>query len=115
MDPKISNQKVKEGAITWDGYCPESFLNGRKVRMRLNHWDFYESEETKLQICVLSGVQAVVLNFRGKGKFRDTPSFADEAVNGEVLSPQNTSRPPFNNPPAIFETKEELENYIKSI
>ncbi|MBW6479802.1 MAG: hypothetical protein K0B37_10260 [Bacteroidales bacterium] len=50
----------------WDGYCPESkLMNGKKVRMRLNGWDFFESEETGLQICVLSGVKAVVLNFRG--------------------------------------------------
>jgi hypothetical protein len=48
----------------WNGYCPESELSGKKVRMRLNNWDFYESEETGLQICInVLGVQAVILIF----------------------------------------------------
>jgi hypothetical protein len=104
---KISHQ--------WDGYCPESLINGKSVRMRLNSWDFFESEETRLQICVLRGVQAIILNFRGKGKFRSTVSYGDEIENGEILSPQNTDRPPFNNPTKVFEESEEIENYIQSI
>ncbi|MDO4229975.1 MAG: GIY-YIG nuclease family protein [Capnocytophaga sp.] len=99
----------------WNGYCPESWLEGKQVRMRLNRNDFYESEATGLQIAVLSGVQAIILNFRGKGDFRSTPTYADEIENGELLSPQNISRPPFNNPTEIFENSEEIENYIKSI
>lgn len=108
----------KEGKIVlrqmWNGYCPESWLKGKKVRMRLNHWDFWESEETKLQICLL-GAQAIILKFRGKGKFRSTPDFADESENSELLSPQNTDNPPFNNPTVIFEDGEEIEAYINSI
>ena len=99
----------------WNGYCPESLLQDKSVRMRLNQDDFYESEETGLQICVLSGVQAVILNFRGKGKFRSTASYGDEIENGEILSPQNTDRPPFNDPATTFKGSEEIENYIKSI
>ncbi|MHB1177260.1 MAG: hypothetical protein ACYCZO_02905 [Daejeonella sp.] len=42
----------------FDGYCPESRLKGRKVRMRLNSYDFFESEETGLQIAICyPGVQ----------------------------------------------------------
>ena len=66
----------------WNGYCPESLFKGKKVRMRLNDDDFYESMETGLQICLLPGVQAVILNFRGAGKFRKTASFADEIEGG---------------------------------
>jgi hypothetical protein len=55
--------------LIWNGYCPESWLMGKTIRMRLNDMDFFESEETGLQICVLRGVQAIILNFRGKGKF----------------------------------------------
>ena len=99
----------------WNGYCPESQLYGKKVRMRLNRNDFFESEETGLQIAVLRGVQAIVLNFRGEGDFRTNPEYADEIANGEILSPQNTDRPPFNNPTVIFKESEEIENYIKSI
>ena len=96
----------------WNGYCPESWLQGKKVRMRLNNYDFYESEATGLQIAVLSGVQAIILNFRGEGKFRSTASYGDEIENGELLSPQNIDRPPFNEPTTIFELSEDIEDYI---
>ena len=96
----------------WNGYCPESWLQGKKVRMRLNRSDFYESEETGLQIAILSGVQAIILNFRGEGKFRSTPQFGDEIESGEMLSPQNINRPPFNEPTTIFERSKDIEDYI---
>jgi hypothetical protein len=83
--------------------------------MQLNQNDFFESEETGLQICIIPGVQAVILNFRGKGKFRTTANYADEIENGEMLSPQNSDRPPFNNPTTAFGKSEELENYIATI
>ena len=61
----IRYQMAKEEISTpWNGYCPESMLKGKSVRMRLNRSDFFESEETGLQICLLRGVQAVILNFR---------------------------------------------------
>ncbi len=107
--------KRKEISQIWNGYCPESLLKGKDVRMRLNEFDFFESEETGLQIAVLSGVQAIILNFRGKGKFRQTPKYADEIENGELLSPQNTKSFPFNSPTVIFENSEEIENYINGI
>lgn len=112
---KIDNMSKQKIPLLWNGYCPESLLNGKKVRMRLNHWDFFESEETRLQISVLSGVQAIILNFRGEGKYRSTPSFADEVENGEILSPQNTDRPPFNKQTTVFQDSHEIERYIKSI
>lgn len=99
----------------WNGYCPESWLKGKKVRMRLNRNDFFESEETGLQIAILSGVQAIILNFRGKGDFRSTVNYADEIENGEMLSPQNSQYPPFNNPTTIFNDSKEIEDYINNI
>ena len=101
-------------AKMWDGYCPESMLKGKRVRMKLNDSDFFESEETGLQIAVLKGVQAIILNFRGKGEFRSTPAFADDIENGELLSPQTSERIPFNNG-EIFKSNEELKEYIKTI
>lgn len=98
-----------------DGYCPESILKGKRVLMRLNRWDFFESEETGLQICVLSGVQAIILNFRGEGNFRGTSEYGDEIVYGEILSPQNSDRFPFNDPPSVFSSNDEIELYINSI
>ena len=99
----------------WNGFCPESLLKGKTVRMRLNQDDFFESEETGLQMCVLTGVQAVIMNFRGSGKFRTTVSFADDIETGEILSPQNSAAPPFNHPPTIFRESAEIENYILTI
>ena len=97
----------------WDGYCPESKLKGKLVRMRLNKWDFYESEETGLQIAIaFPGVQCVILKFRGKGNFRDTAQFADEHVDGELLSPQTMDRPPFCDV-NIFTDGKEIVEYIK--
>jgi hypothetical protein len=107
----MNEQKLSQ---MWNGYCPESWLQGKKVRMKLNDWDFFESEETGLQICVLRGVQAIILNFRGKGEFHENPTYADEIEIGEILSPQTTDRPPFNNG-EIFQSNEEIENYIKAI
>lgn len=98
----------------WDGYCPESLLIGRQVRMRLNKDDFFESEETGLQISVF-GTQAIILNFRGEGNFRTTITYANDIENGEILSPQNTENPPFNNPIEVFTESEQIENYINSI
>lgn len=97
--------------LIWDGYCPESFLQGKKTRMRLNEWDFYESEDTGLQICLIPGVQAVILNFRGEGKFRLLPNYAHEIEKGEILSPQNLNVPPFNNS-TLFADNLELINYL---
>lgn len=99
----------------WTGFCPESSLQGKSVKMRLNDYDFFESEETGLQICVLSGVQAIILNFRGKGKFRSKAVYGHDIQNGEILSPQNIARPPFNDPTTIFESSEEIIDYIGSI
>ncbi len=112
---KTTNMTETKISNMWNGYCPESLLNDKTVRMRLNQHDFFESEETGLQICIIPGVQAVILNFRGKGKFRETPTFGDEVENGEILSPQNSDRPPFNNPTTAFGESIEIENYIATI
>ena len=100
---------------TWNGYCPESWLKGKTVRMRLNSWDFYESEETGLQIAVLGGVQAVILNFRGSRDFRKTPAYGDEVEMGQLLSPQNLEEAPFNEPLEVFKDSAEIEAYISAI
>jgi hypothetical protein len=98
----------------WDGYCPESKLKGKTVRMRLNKWGFYESEETGLMIAnSFPGIQCVILKFRGKGDFHESIQYADEHVDGEVLSPQTMDRPPFGDL-NIFTDGMEIEKYIKS-
>lgn len=101
--------------VMWNGLCPESLILGKRVRMKLNRNDFFESEKTGLQILVLSGVQAVILNFRGKGEFKVSPKYADEIENGEILSPQNSNKIPFNNPTEIFDEISHIVNYVAKI
>jgi hypothetical protein len=99
----------------FDGYCPESKLLGEKVRMRLNANDFFESEKTGLQIAIsYPGVNAVVLNFRGKGDFRKTVQYAHEVENGELLSPQLVDRFPYCGD-EVFGSESEFRDYLKEI
>lgn len=103
---------MKEISNIWNGYCPESLLKGKTVRMRLNRSDFFESEETGLQICLIPRVQAIIMNFRGKGDFRDTPTYGDEAEMSEVLSPQNSEQYPYNKPTEAWSGSGEIQRYI---
>ena len=98
----------------WNGYCPESGLKGKQVRMRVNANDFYESEATGLQMAVLPGLQAIIMNFRGEGKFRSTPGYGDEISNDELLSPQTSDKPPFNEG-ELFQNSTEVEKFINAI
>ena len=99
----------------FDGYCPESKLDGDKVNMRLNAYDFFESEKTGLQIAIsFPGVQAAVLNLRGNGDFRKTIQYAHEVENGEMLSPQMVDRFPFCGD-ELFGDEQEFIEYLKKI
>ena len=99
----------------WNGFCPESFLKGEHVRMKLNSYDFYESEKTGLQIGIpFPGVQAVLLNFRGKGKFRATENYADEVFNGEMLTKQTSENFPYCEFD-VFKETDDLIKYISTI
>ena len=115
--PRIQTIIIMENENTmltrkWDGYCPESKLRGKLVRMRLNKWGFYESEETGLQVAIaFPGIQYVILKFRGKGDFCDNVQYADEHVNDELLSPQIMDRPPFCDT-VTFANDREIEEYI---
>jgi hypothetical protein len=111
-EPIIEKRELDQ---LWNGYCPESWLKGKNVRMRLNKNDFYESEETGLQIAVLTGVQAIILKHRGNGQFKMQEKYADEIENGELLSPQNSDRMPFNNPTTIFKDSNEIEQYLNTV
>lgn len=99
----------------FDGYCPESKLSDEKILMRLNESDFFESEKTGLQIAIsYPGVNAVVLNFRGEGKFRNTIQYAHDVENGELLCPQTIDRFPFCGD-EIFADESEFKDYLKII
>jgi hypothetical protein len=114
LNPSIEDDPIFTLSHIWNGFRPESYLNGKMVRMRLNRWDFFESEETGLQIMVLKGVLAVILNFRGKGEFRNEAVYADEVEIGEVLAPQLSNEFPYNDN-MIFEDGSKIRDYILSI
>ena len=120
------NKKYHQKNITgkWDGfwyrYCPESLAKGETVRMRLNSWDFYESEKIGLLIARMEpGVQAVILRFRGNGDFRGMISYADEVAGGAMLA--GAKLPGFNpgnydmDSVIILQKKEELKDYIEKM
>lgn len=71
--------------LYFDGYCPESKLKGKQVEMRLNEDDFWESEETGLQV-VISEPYAVLLKWRGKGAFRNGSAVASDTWGGLVMA-----------------------------
>ncbi|RYE58577.1 MAG: hypothetical protein EOP48_03245 [Sphingobacteriales bacterium] len=102
-----------ETFMDFTGYCPESLLQGKQVRMRLNTNDFFESEATGLQIAIpYPGVQAVIMSFRGEGKFREKAQYAED--NGERFSPQTTNSFPFCHLD-LLQSAGEVKNYIDTI
>jgi hypothetical protein len=99
----------------FNGYCPESWLQGRTVFMQLNIDNFFESVETGLQIAVIHpGVQAVILKRRGKGLFKTPVKFAHETELGEFLLEQCSDRWPYCGN-AIIRDNDHLKRYIESI
>lgn len=68
-----------------EGYCPESLLAGKKVKMRINESDFWESPETGLQILGWYPLYAVVLPFRGRGRFKSYQASEPEALGDMIL------------------------------
>ncbi len=102
-------------SYTWDGFCPESYLMGKTVRMRLNKSDLYESELTGLQIAISFPMQqAVILKKRGVGNFQDEPKYADEVSSYETLSLQTLDTFPFCSEELIHRT-EKLRVAISTI
>ena len=109
------SELLKEDTQFWNGYCPECSLNGEQGRMALNLNDFYECEKSQLQLAIpFPGVQAVVMNFRGKSKFRSTKTYADTVENGELLFLQDTDKFPYSEGDPI-ESDEQLTNFIVQI
>jgi len=70
--------------LYYDGYCPESLLKDELVEMRLNEDDFWESEATGLQIAI-SPPYAIILCWRGNGKFRTSSEKASDIFTGLIM------------------------------
>ena len=106
---------MTENTQFWNGFCPECGLNDERARMVLNLSDFYECEKCCLQLAIpYPGVQAVIMNFSGKGKFRSTKTYADTVENGEILFFQDTDSFPYSKGFPI-KSNEELKIFISQI
>jgi hypothetical protein len=98
---------------SWNGYCPECEFKGAKVKMRLNRDDFFECEESRLQIVLTyPGLLATVLKFRGEGAFRIHPDYAHEIPRHEMLCPQTKEDFPFTGN-ELFNKDELLKEYLE--
>ena len=98
-----------------EGYCPESLLKGKKVKMKINSWDFWESPETGLQILGWFPIYAVILPFRGKGNFKEFQSREPETLNDLILihsGHKGSHFLPADND--FFKSKEEMAAYLES-
>lgn len=102
--------------IYFDGFCPESQLQGKQVDMRLNEDDFWESEATGLQITVFPPY-AAILGWRGKGRFRPTSAPACQSLSGLVMTAARTAagKEIFPDEASKLGNKPDLEKYILEI
>jgi hypothetical protein len=102
--------------IFFDGFCPESMLKRKQVEMKLNEDDFWESEETGLQITVFPPY-ATILRWRGKGKFKQSSDIASNILTGLVLTEaqKDEGKEIFPDEQKIFKNEFEFEWYLDEI
>lgn len=99
--------------LFFTGLCPESELLGQKIKMRLNRDDFWESPATGLQI-MLQMPSAVILGWRGAGKFRE-PIREAPADNGLFLLDLPTDSASITPASCFFTNVEDLKSYFQQI
>jgi hypothetical protein len=90
----INKNFMKDESLFY-GFCPESEKKGMKSKMKLNKADFFESEETGLQIFIIPNTAAILLNERGSGEFRTPEIFPENSDAGLPLIRQNKIDMPF--------------------
>ena len=114
MKNKLTNTEFEE--VYFDGYCPESLLKGKKVEMKLNKDDFWESLETGLQVTVFPPF-ATILRWRGKGKFRQSSDVASKTIKGLKLTEARIEegKEIYPNEKEIINIEFELEFYLQQI
>ena len=110
------NTKKMHIKLYFDGYCPESMLKGKKVEMKLNEDDFWESEETGLQIAVFPPY-AAVLKWRGQGKFRRSSDVASNVLGDLVMTATQTEEGKEIMPDEdkLIHNEKEFEGYLGKV
>ena len=106
--------KIKNEQIYFDGYCPESMLKGKKVEMKLNQDDFWESLETGLQMTVFPPY-AIILRWRGKGNFKQSSDVASKTLKGLIMTGSQTEKGKeiYPNEKAIIDKEFKLQLYLQ--
>ena len=102
--------------LEFDGYCPESRLQGLQVEMRLNEMDFWESEKTGLQMTIFPPY-AAILQWRGEGKFRkqSKPKATDHKGVLLAKAQRNTGSEILPDETQVFDDSADLEEYINCL
>lgn len=102
--------------IEFEGFCPESKLKGEQLEMRLNEYDFWESEKTGLQIAI-SEPFAVILKWRGKGELRASSPKESDLHYGLFLTESMDIKGEeiLLYKEGLFEYEFDLEEYIDAI
>jgi hypothetical protein len=102
--------------LYFDGHCPESLLNGKRVEMRLNEDDFWESEATGLQIAVFPPY-AAVLRWRGKGNFRKSSDVASNVLGDLVMTAtkKEEGKEIMPDEDKLIHNEKEFESYLGKI
>ncbi len=99
--------------LEFDGYCPESRLQGEQVNMRLNEMDFWESEKTGLQMTIFTPY-AAILQWRGEGKFRKQKKIKATDYKGVLLAKaqRKTGSETFPDKTQVFDDSSDLAEYM---
>lgn len=99
--------------LEFDGYCPESRLQGEQVNMRLNEMDFWESVKTGLQMTIFPPY-AAILQWRGEGKFRKQKKVQATDYKGVLLAKAQryTGSETFPDETQVFDDSSDLAEYI---
>jgi hypothetical protein len=107
---------TKQNIIYFDGYCPESQLAGKQVRMRLNENDFWESEETGLQITTFPPYAAIIA-WRGEANFKSYKDYAHNHHTALILTKacKEPSKDYLPDEKETFATEKTLRKWLRDI
>jgi len=112
----MSQAKNTIDTLLFDGYCPESALQGKQVPLRLSQDDFWESPVTGLQLTAFPPY-AAILRWRGKGKFKLHEEVATDYCKALLLTKAclEKGREIYPDESEILSTAVALEQYLRQI
>jgi hypothetical protein len=102
--------------IYFEGYCPECLLKGEKIEMQLNENDFWECPMSLLQITTFPPY-AVVLGWRGDGKFRSSKETATMYHSGSIYTQasKEPGREIYQDESLLLRDNFDLEDYVSHV